>query len=255
MTTENKREALLRCGICCVNCVSDTLNCSRCNKAVCKECFNTIRKSWNKETSNKYIDTRNTEIELIKELENIDKPLTYSYSCPYCRYDNTKQYADLSKSDLLSFINKEYLTYKEIEGVNIKLRTKISDLNKEIEKLSEAIEYEEGGDYLKDCIRRKDVEIVRMASNFSFMISMMTDFENIKKERQTALYELNQMRENYKVLETDNIIKQNKLEDINNILISKLPAKKAIDKLRNVSTISQSSHIRLNLNYEIRLSE
>ena len=246
MTTDNI------CGICCVNCVSNTLNCIGCLKSVCVDCYNNTRGKANKDIIDKPDNINNV---LITEIVNINENINCSYRCPYCRYDNIKNYDELSKEDLLIFIKKDYLNYKEIETANIRLRIKLGNLEDELRKQNEAISFEEGEQYLQDCIKRKDAEIVKMASNFNFMINMMMDFENIKKERQNAICELKQMRENYKVLETDNINKRNKLQDINNIIVSKLPPKKAIDKLRKetaILSVLPLNIISVNINYEIK---
>jgi hypothetical protein len=242
MTTDNI------CGICCVNYISDSLSCIGCLKSVCVDCYNNTREKAKKDIIDKPDNINNV---LITEIININENINCSYRCPYCRYDNIKNYDELSKNELLIFFKKDYMTYKEIETANIRLRIKLGDLEDELRKQNEAISFEEGEQYLQDCLRRKDAEIVKMASNFSFMISMMTDFENIKRERQNAVCELKQIRENYKLLETDNIIKRNKLQDINNIIISKLPPKKAIDKLRKETTILPLNIFSVNINYEI----
>jgi hypothetical protein len=82
------------------------------------------------------------------------------------------------------------------------------------------------------------------------MINTLIDFENIKKERQTAIYELQYMRENYKQLNIDNINKSNRLDDINNIITSKIPPKKAIERIKKAQTnnINMLTQLSLNIN-------
>lgn len=245
MATENI------CGICCVNCVSDTLNCSGCFKAVCVECYNKTRSGANKDIG----DIKKHSFQLpdkiiISEIETIDKPISCSYRCPYCRCDNIKNYDDLTRDELLIFTNRDYLTHKDIERANIKLRVKVAELEEDIERLGNEFGYKGEDKFYKERLRMKDAEIVKMASNFNTMINTLIDFENIKKERQTAIYELQFMRENYKQLNIDNINKSTRLDDINNIITSKIPPKKAIERIKksHANNINMITKLSVNIN-------
>lgn len=237
------------CNICGINDQNNAFNCSGCNKSVCKECFNKIRKNWDKDDHDPHkipnLATLNPDKDLIKQLELTEQPLTYSYGCPYCRYVNIKQYADLSKEDLLSFINKEYITFKEISTANIKLRTKQAKIeadNKELQsKLSEVIDRYitndgDDGDYkyktlqddhdrLKHTLHNREISQLNMADNFNTLLNMVKDYENIKQEYTANRCEL-------KTYKDYNNILNNKLDTYNKIVYSKITPKKAIDKLR-----------------------
>jgi hypothetical protein len=243
--------SVLICDICGINDQNNAFNCSGCTKSVCKECFNKIRKNWNKDDKDPHkIPNLNPDKDLIKQLELTEQPLTYSYNCPYCRCDNIKQYADLSKEDLLSFINKEYLTFKEISTANIKLRTKQAKIeaeNKELQlKLSEVIDRyitnDEGDAYnniidykyktlqdenerLKHTLHNREISQLNMADNFNTLLNMVKDYENIKQEYTANRCEL-------KTYKDYNNILNNKIDTYNKIVYSKITPKKAIDKLR-----------------------
>jgi hypothetical protein len=254
--------SVLICDICGINDQNNAFNCSGCNKAVCKECFNKIRKNWNKEDHTSHKISHHTMInpnnDLIKQLELTEQPLTYSYSCPYCRCNNIKQYADLSKPDLLSFINKEYIDFKEILTANINLRTKQAKIeaeNKELQnKINEIIDryitYDESGkpqgriDYkyktlqeenerLKHTLHNREISQLNMADNFNTLLNMAKDYENIKREYTANRCEL-------KTYIANNNILNNKLDTYNKIVYSKIPAKKAIEKLRETSSDGMS---------------
>jgi hypothetical protein len=247
------------CDICGINDQHNAFNCSGCNKAVCKECYNKIRKNWNKDDIRPHKTpphtTLNPDKDLIKQLELTEKPLTYSYSCPYCRCNNIKQYADLSKDDLLSFINKEYMTFKEISTANINLRTKQAKIeaeNKELQsKLNEVIDryitndgdtsganaynidykyrtLQEENERLKHTLHNREISQLNMADNFNTLLNMVKDYENIKQEYTANRCEL-------KTYKDYNNILNNKLDTYNKIVYSKITPKKAIDKLRQTS--------------------
>lgn len=252
------------CDICCINSVSVAdirFSCKECKKSVCKSCYNKTRTEWNrdsgelgvlKERNNNWSYSIASEVllEEVKTIEDADYPIRCKYRCPYCRYDNYKNYEELTKEELLLFMKKDYLHTQKLKKQYHNDLQRMLSLNEENDKLkiiNEELTYCDGtsrsdndsrlqlkidlAEYQRD---KANKELINLASNFNRMMDILVNNNNIIADKEQSLLELKNIRnKNKEIEETYN----QKLQSINNIIGNKLPKKKAVETLGKIKEI------------------
>lgn len=252
------------CDICFTNYSNKNIACSTCKNKICLDCCNALPSRAFSITN--YDD--NTEPILLRTFNPNDKCVAgIVWACPFCRCKNDKGLDDLSKNEILTLINKDYLrftkTWDERELykqtlIKMKERSHI-DINEEDEimllKKENNILQEEN-----NILREKDIENAYMIKDLYNRLDIeiaKTEEEKVEAEKYKTLAEkykeiYNNFVKEYNIIVNvfiqGNIYFTNMIDEVKKMSSAKGKSKKDINRfLKTDASITADFTIKTSL--------